>query len=94
VPAAVLRNLQSYYEGSVKPEERRRFTIFAAVRFAGPGQGEPTQEELAERFQVSRDQVRYALEMVGKHYERLLRQELRDQLGSEADVDEEIKGLL
>jgi hypothetical protein len=55
---------------------------------------QPTQEALAARFGVSREQVRYALEEVGKRYARFLWQEVRDQVGSEADADEELRGLL
>ncbi len=94
VQAAVRRNLQAYYEGSAKAQQRRQFEIFVAARLAGPAQKEPTQDELADHFQVSRDQVRYALRIVGKHAERLLRQELRDQLGSEGDIDKESEGML
>ena len=42
---------------------------------------------------VTRDQVRYALKEVLARFQRLLRQELRDQVGSEADIDEELRGL-
>lgn len=48
------------------------------------------QEALFDRFGVSRDQVRYALDQVGKRWERLLCQEIRDQVGADVDVEEEI----
>jgi RNA polymerase sigma-70 factor (ECF subfamily) len=94
VLAAVRRNLRAYYEGLVKPAERQRFEIFAAMHFLERGAEQPTQETLAARFQVSRDQVRYALKEVEQRYQRFLRQELRDQVHSEAEVDEEISVLL
>ncbi|HJT76183.1 MAG TPA: hypothetical protein VJ739_03190 [Gemmataceae bacterium] len=92
--AAVRRNLRAYYEGKERPEDRRRFAIFAAYHFVDRAEDQPTQDALAERFGVSREQVRYALEEVGKRYARFLRQEVRDQVGSEAEVDEELRGLL
>ena len=55
---------------------------------------QPTPEELVARFGVSRDKVRYALERVKKRHERLLRQEVRDQVGSEAEIEQELRELL
>jgi hypothetical protein len=94
VLAAVLQNLQAYYEGLGKPAAAQRFAIFTAYYFVKPGDDRPTQEALAKRFGVSPQQVRYALEEVQGRYERFLRQEVRDQVGAEADVEEEIRGLL
>lgn len=91
---AVRRSLQAHYEGQTRPEERLRFEIFAACHFVDRVEDQPTQEALAARFGVSRDIVRYALAEVGKRYERFLRQELRDQVNSEEEVDEEIRKLL
>jgi RNA polymerase sigma-70 factor (ECF subfamily) len=96
--AALLRtvrdNLAAYYAVSADPAERQRFEIFAANHFVAPGEDQPTQEALAERFGVRRDQVRYALVQVRKRWERLLRQEIRDQVGAEVDVEEEMRKLL
>jgi hypothetical protein len=94
VLAAVRESLRSYYAGLNKPEEWRRFEIFAAFHFADRVEDRPTQEALAARFGVSRDKVRYALDEVGKRYARFVRQELRDQVSSEAEIDEEIRNLL
>lgn len=93
VLAAVRRSLHDFYHG-LNSAARRDFDIFAARHVLDGNQSPPTQEALAERFGVTRDQVRTALQKVGKRYEHFLRQELRDQLGTEADIDVEIKALL
>jgi RNA polymerase sigma-70 factor (ECF subfamily) len=96
--AALLRtvrdNLAAHYATTADAEERKRFDIFAARYFVDRGQDQPTQEALAERFEVNREYVRYALTLVQKRWERLLRQEVRDQVGRDVDVDEEIRKLL
>jgi RNA polymerase sigma-70 factor (ECF subfamily) len=89
---AVRDNLAAHY-AATGDAERQRYAIFAASHFVGRGEEQPTQEALAERFGVSRDQVRYALKQVGKRWERLLRQEVRDQVGAGADVEEELRKL-
>ena len=53
----------------------------------------PSQESLAARFGLSRDQVRDILAKVQKRLDRLLRSEIREQVGGEADIDEEILDL-
>ena len=89
----VRRNLRTHYVGSGDPEQRKRFEIFAAYHLADPATGQPTREELAVRFGVSLETVRYALGELKKRYERLLRQEVRDQVGSEDEVEAELRGL-
>ncbi len=89
----VRRNLEAHSAAASDPEERRRFKIFAALHFAERDEDRPTQEALAARFGISRDQVRYALEQVRKRAERLLRQEVRDQVGADVDVEEEVRKL-
>jgi RNA polymerase sigma-70 factor (ECF subfamily) len=91
---AVRQSLRAYYEGLPKPAEQRRFEIFAAYHFVDRAEDRPTKEALAARFGVSPDRVKYALEEVRKRYERFLRQELRDQVGSEEGVEEEFRNLL
>ncbi len=93
VPATVRRSLRDYYHGLNDPAVWVRYQIFEAVHLRETGTEEPTQEALAARFGVTRDQVRYALKEVGARYERLFRQELRDQVGSEADIDEELRDM-
>jgi RNA polymerase sigma-70 factor (ECF subfamily) len=94
VLAGVRVSLLAYYEGLHKPNEWQRFEIFAAFHFVDRLEDRPTLEALAARFGVSRDQVRYALDQVEKRYARFVQQELRDQAGSEADVEEDLRDLL
>ena len=90
----VRRNLEAHYAAAIDPEERRRFEIFAALNLGDDAENRPTQEAIAERFGLTRDQVRYAVEQVRKRSERLLRQEMRDQVGAETDLEDEIRKLL
>ena len=90
---AVRRNLQAYYEGLDKPAQRQRFELFAAYHFAERSSEQPTQDALAARFGVSREAVRYALDAVGRRYERFLRQEVRDQVGTEEEIEPELADL-
>lgn len=53
----------------------------------------PSQESLAAQFGLSRDQVRDVLDKVPKRLERLLRAEVREEVGSEQEVDAEITRL-
>ena len=75
-------------------ELRRYQIIFAAFHFVERAEDRPTQEALADRFGVTRDEVRTALSQVEKRYQRFLRQEIRDQVGSEQEIDIEIQDLL
>ncbi len=87
-------NLQAHYAATCDAAEWQRFEIFAALHFAEPSAQQPTQDALARRFGITRDQVPYALEQVRKRWERLLRQEIRDQTGADLDVEAEIRQLL
>jgi hypothetical protein len=89
--ATVERNVQSYYETRPKTEDRRRYQISAAYCL-GSGKSS-TQEELAVKSHMSRDQVRYAIEDVQKRGQRFLRQEIHDQVGSEEDLEDKIREL-
>jgi RNA polymerase sigma-70 factor (ECF subfamily) len=53
-----------------------------------------TQPELARRFGVTRDQVRYGLEQGKARFERLLRSELRSEGADELEIEDEIRELL
>jgi hypothetical protein len=96
--AALLRtvraNLAALYAATSDPAKRQAFEIFSASQFPERHEDHPTQEALAQRFGISRDQVRYALAQVRKRWERLLRQEIRDQVGADVEVEEEIRKLL
>jgi RNA polymerase sigma-70 factor (ECF subfamily) len=74
-------------------EERGRpdwFEIFALHHFPPPGAIRPTQQEIAARFHLSRDQVRYALEETNGEFVTRLRAEVIEQVGSAAEIDGEI----
>jgi RNA polymerase sigma-70 factor (ECF subfamily) len=78
-------------------EEKGRptwYDLFDAVHGAAPGTEDPSQHALADRFGVTREQVRYGLEQVRQWFAILLRAEVREQVGSEADVGAEIRELL
>ncbi|OWK42247.1 hypothetical protein [Fimbriiglobus ruber] len=68
----------------------------AAARLAweSDASGQPTRSELAERFGVSLEVVAHALREVKARYERLLRQEVRDQVGSEEEIEADLRALL
>jgi hypothetical protein len=42
---------------------------------------------------LSRDQIRYGLEQADRQFRELLRGEVADQVGCEAEIDEEIREL-
>jgi RNA polymerase sigma-70 factor (ECF subfamily) len=90
---AFRRNVEAHYAAALDPEERLRFEIFSALHFVERDADRPTQTALAARFGLTRDQVRYAVEQVRKRSERLLRQEIRDQVGPDVDVEDEIRKL-
>jgi len=69
------------------------YKVFCAVYFPRAGAARATQQALAERFHLTRDQVRYALEEVNRQFARLLRAEVADQVDSPAELDAEIAEL-
>jgi RNA polymerase sigma-70 factor (ECF subfamily) len=87
----VLQRLRQFYE-----EEGRAtwFEVFSATHVPGQPDQRVSQKELGERFGMTRDQVRYALAVVEKRFKFLLREEVRDQVDSEADIAEEIRELM
>jgi hypothetical protein len=93
VVAAARPNRQGYYDGNANPKDRLHDRIVAAHPFVGHDGHRLSQEELAQGFGVTGARVRYALPVVGSEYHRLVRPEVRDQVHSEGEVDEEIRGL-
>lgn len=64
-------------------------------RFDAESKGQKLSiEELGARFAMSKDQVRYAVRNVSQRFRDLLKDELLEQTGSEADVEEEIGSLI
>ena len=70
------------------------FDIFASRHFSGESGEQLTQEELATKFGMNRNAIRKALDQVQKRFDRLLRAEIRDEIGEEAEIDREITELL
>jgi RNA polymerase sigma-70 factor (ECF subfamily) len=70
------------------------FQVFAAATLDTPPGRPPTQEALAARFGLTRDQVRYALKQATDWYAELLRARVRLEVCSDADVGQEIRDLL
>jgi RNA polymerase sigma-70 factor (ECF subfamily) len=88
--------------GKVREQFRQRceqdgrlltYQVFAASLDTPAGRP-PTQEALAARFGLSRDQVRYAWKQATDWYAELLRARVRLEVCSDADVGEEIRDLL
>jgi RNA polymerase sigma-70 factor (ECF subfamily) len=87
----VLKRLRQFYEEEGRPAW---YELFAAHHLVGPGETRPTQEMLGARHGMTRDQVRYALEVTERRFRHYLREEAGDQVTSDADVGEEIHDLL
>ncbi len=87
----VLQQLRQFYE---QTDQLTWYELFALTNFTDPQSQRLSQQELAERFGLTRDQVRYALEMVQKRFAHLLRQAVAGQVGSEEEVNDEIRELL
>ena len=70
------------------------YQVFVAVHYPASHDERPSQQALAGRLGVSREQVRYGLEQATQRFRQHLRQEVRDQVGPKADVGQEIRELM
>ena len=52
-----------------------------------------TQQALAERFRLLRDQIRYALEQTNQEFARLFRAAVAGQVASDEEIDAEIRDI-
>jgi hypothetical protein len=69
--------------------------VFEALHPADAGTPPPpSEQELANRLGLCRDQVRYAGEQAEQAFRVLLRAEVREQVGSEEEVGDEIRELM
>jgi RNA polymerase sigma-70 factor (ECF subfamily) len=84
----VLENLRRLSAG---PDRQGWYEIFEA--YCAPEDKRPSQDTLAERLGLSRDRVQVILRRMRAHFDRLLRAEIREQVGGEAEVDDEIREL-
>jgi RNA polymerase sigma-70 factor (ECF subfamily) len=91
VMATVQEQLRRLYAGT---DRQVWYELFAAARREGEAGKAPGQEALARRFGLTRDQVRYALNQVAKRFRRLLLAEVRDQVATEEEIQEEVQDLL
>jgi hypothetical protein len=87
---AVRRSLEAFYRELGQPQS---YEIFARCHLAG-AEDQQTQEQLAAGFAISRDKVRKVLTEAKKRYERLFRQELRDQGLREEEIEGELRELV
>lgn len=69
------------------------YDVFAAAHGID-GDAGATQQALADRFGLTRDQVRYALMQVQQWFVVLLRAEVRDHVEADADVGDELRELM
>ena len=83
----VLQRLRRFYEDEGRPAW---YELFAATHLTRATATRPSQRELGERLGITRDQVRYALEVVERRFKHYLEEEVRDQVASEADIGDEI----
>jgi len=91
---AVIRNarrgLETWCHERGRPDW---YEIFSAVHFPTAGQVRLSQQALADRLRLSRDQVRYGLEEADRQFRCLLCAEVTDQVENEAYTDQEIQDL-
>ncbi len=69
------------------------FDIFAARYLTEPGQGRPSETDIAAQFGLTRDQVRHAQQQTKERFMQLLRAEVRGQMGDE-DLDAAVREML
>lgn len=89
--ARVLQRLRIFY---VEQGQPHWYDAFDAVHALTNDAQRIGQEALGEQLGLTRDQVRYALQMTQTRFAHFLREEVRDQVGSEAEVDNEVRELL
>jgi RNA polymerase sigma-70 factor (ECF subfamily) len=77
-----------------KKDRTAWYEVFEAFHPTEPGGKVPSQEELASRLGMTRDQVRYAREQTEQWFRVLLRAEVREQVDSDDEVGAEVGELL
>lgn len=70
------------------------YEVFAATHFPDSTSKRLSQEALGQKLGIRRDQVRYGLDQATKWFRQLLRTEVEQQVGSRADIGEEIRDLM
>ncbi|MFO0945879.1 MAG: hypothetical protein U1D30_08035 [Planctomycetota bacterium] len=93
--ASVLRTVNDQLREQCEREGRAQWYAIFCERFDSESDKKSLSlEALAEKYSLSRDQVRYAIENVTNWFQKALRRELRDQVGSESEIDAEIRELM
>lgn len=91
---AVVANSRNQLEAWCRAQGRSDwFEVFTAMHFFDADERRPTQQALADRLQISRDQVRYGIEETNRQFAEFLRAEVADQVESPGDVDTELREL-
>jgi RNA polymerase sigma-70 factor (ECF subfamily) len=90
VMSNVRRSLERFCHDKGRPDW---YAIFCAIHFPAAGERRATQDALAKILRLTRDQVRYGLEAVNCRFAELLRAEVAGLVGSEEDVEAEIREL-
>jgi RNA polymerase sigma-70 factor (ECF subfamily) len=87
---AVLHQLSYWCHAQGRPDW---YEVFTAIHFPPPGRERLAQQAVADKLQITRDQVRYGLETANRQFSELLRAEVAEQVGSDADIEEEIRDI-
>ena len=90
VMAAAHKSLELWCFARGRPDWYR---VFRETYFPVAVSSRISQQELAERLQLTRAKVRYALDEVHRRFSELLRAEVAGQLGPDGDPDAEIREL-
>jgi len=69
------------------------YRVFRETYFPADAESQITQQELAQRLEITRDKVRYALAEVQRQFSELLRAEVAEQSGPDCDIEAEIREL-
>jgi len=91
VIAVVSRRIEQWCREKARPEWAR---IFELAMFSTSGQTLLSTSEVAVKLGITRDQVRYAQEVLSRQFQLFLRDELVDQSAADADIDDELRMLL
>lgn len=85
------RCLEIWCESKKRPQWHK---IFLFTHFPPADAPRLTQQAMARRFHLSRDQIRYALEQTSRQFAELLRAEVSGQVDSDVNLESEVRELL
>jgi len=90
VIATVMARLRGWCDEQGRPDW---YLMFEATHWPQPGRKRIAQRKTAEHFSVTRDQVRYALEQTQEKFVLLMREELREQVSEDSELETEVAEL-